>query len=224
MREADAFSRRLLVVAILATAIFLCLTFGVSQGLTDAFDRSMLLGLRSPTDVSDPLGPAWLESAIVSITALGSKTVLTSITWAAAGYFVFRRRFLSAVAFVIASSGGPTICNLVKDFIDRPRPDIALHLASVHTPGFPSGHATSAAAAYLALALLLSRDMEGRAAPYLLAAASFLVASIGLSRVYLGVHYPTDIAAGLALGTAWAALCVFTEGYLKPKFGGAPSY
>jgi undecaprenyl-diphosphatase len=173
-----------------------------------AFDRALLLALRNPADLTDPLGPHWLERAFSDITTLGGGTVLTLMTAAVIGFLLVDNKRAAAVLVCVSVSGGAVLSTLLKLVIARPRPDLVPHLVEVQTASFPSGHALLSAVVYLTLGALLSR-VEGpvRIKIYVLSVAIFLTFIIGVSRVYLGVHWPTDVLAGWCAGAAWATLC-----------------
>jgi undecaprenyl-diphosphatase len=180
----------------------------VLEGETHAFDRAVLLAFRNPLDPSDPIGPTWLEIMFRDITALGGTTVLTLMTIAVIGFLLIDGKRAAAVLVLVSVVGGVLLSSVLKFGIDRPRPDLVAHLVEVHTASFPSGHAMLSAVVYLTLGGLLSR-VEGprRIKIYVLSVAVTLTFLIGLSRVYLGVHWPTDVLAGWCAGAAWAVLC-----------------
>ena len=173
-----------------------------------AFDRAVLLALRNPADITDPLGPQWLEQTALQITALGSTTVLTIVTVIVAAWLLLVRQ-LGAAAFVtIAVVGGAALSNLVKYSFARVRPELVPHIDLVSGNSFPSGHALSSAVVYLTLGTLLTRLRPERGHKiFLLSVATILTLLIGITRVYLGVHWPTDVLAGWCLGATWAMLC-----------------
>lgn len=173
-----------------------------------AFDRVVLLAFRSSTDVSDPVGPSWLELVFLDITSLGGATVLSLMTAAVIGFLLVDEKRAAAVVVFASVGGGALLSILLKFMIDRARPDLVPHLAEAHTASFPSGHAMLSAVVYLTLGALLSR-VEGpaRVKIYVLTVAIFLTFVIGISRLYLGVHWPTDVLAGWCAGAAWATLC-----------------
>lgn len=175
---------------------------------THALDERLLLALRSPTNPSDPLGPQWVEELARDLTALGSVGVLALVTVGALMYLLLARHIRAAGFTLAATAGGMLLNNLLKLGFGRPRPDLVPHDAIVYTASFPSGHAMMAAITYLTLAAMLSRvEQRWHMKAYLLLAALFVTVVIGISRVYLGVHWPTDVLAGWAVGASWAALC-----------------
>jgi undecaprenyl-diphosphatase len=173
-----------------------------------AFDREILLVIRNPVDISDPIGPAWLEIMFRDITALGGATVLTLMTLAVTGFLLVDGKGAAALLVLASVGGGAALSTVLKLVFARPRPEIVPHLVEVHTASFPSGHAMLSAVVYLTLGALLSR-IEGpaRVKLYVLSVAIFLTFIIGVSRIYLGVHWPTDVLAGWCAGAAWAMLC-----------------
>ncbi|HEY4029795.1 MAG TPA: phosphatase PAP2 family protein [Caulobacteraceae bacterium] len=179
----------------------------VGEGDTRAFDRTILYALRTPGDLHRPIGPAWLNIAAMDVTSLGSVTVLGIIVVLVAGLFLSFRRWREALALLLASGGGLLITNLLKDWFQRDRPPAALHVVQAINASFPSGHATLSATVFLTLGALIAHFAERRRVRvYALAAAVILSVLVGCSRVYLGVHWPTDVLAGWCLGSAWALL------------------
>ncbi|HKR24583.1 MAG TPA: phosphatase PAP2 family protein [Allosphingosinicella sp.] len=186
---------------------FLRLGSEIMEGETFALDRWLLLALRSASDSSVPAGPGWLLEAMVDITALGGVSVLTVITIIAAGYLVAARKPATAAFLVAAVSGGAVASTLLKMVFARPRPDVVGHLVEVSSLSFPSGHAMNSAIVYLTLGALLARaEDDRRVRIYLIAVAVALTLVIGFTRVYLGVHWPSDVLAGWCVGAAWAVL------------------
>jgi undecaprenyl-diphosphatase len=200
----------LAALALAAAALwgFAELAGDVLEGDTRAFDERILLALRSAGDRSDPLGPGWLEELMRDVTALGSTGVLTFITLAVAGFLALDRKTHAAAFVVVAVGGGMLLSTLLKMGFDRPRPDLVPHGAVVYTASFPSGHSMLAAVTYLTLGALLARVQPRLVLKlYLLGLAVLLTVAVGASRVYLGVHWPTDVLAGWAVGAAWALSC-----------------
>ena len=177
----------------------------VGEGDTRAFDRTILYSLRTPGDPHRPIGPAWLNTAAVDVTSLGSTTVLAIIVVLVCGLFLSFRRWREALALLLASGGGLVITTLLKDLFQRDRPPAILHAVPAINASFPSGHAALSATVYLTLGALIAHFAERRRVRvYALAVAVILSLMVGCSRVYLGVHWPTDVLAGWCLGAAGA--------------------
>ena len=186
----------------------LLLTFGlitneVIEGSTSAFDRYVILSFRSAADSAEPIGPPWVKELARDITALGSLAVLGILSLAVVGYLLLTRQRAVACLVLAAVLGGIALNSLLKLGFARSRPDFIVPLAKVFTASFPSGHATSSAITYLTLAALLARTTPSRRLGiYFIVVAAALTVLVGVSRVYLGVHYPTDIFAGWCIGSA----------------------
>jgi undecaprenyl-diphosphatase len=174
---------------------------------THGFDSAVLTFLRMPEDTSTPIGPAWLLNAMTDITALGGYAVLTLLTITAALYRFLRNDRPAALIILGAVGSGALLGSLLKLGFARPRPDIVEHLTHAASSSFPSGHATLSAVAFLTLGALMARGQEdGKVKALILGGAILLTLLVGFSRIYLGVHWPTDVLAGWCLGAAWAAL------------------
>jgi len=180
----------------------------VVEGETSNLDRDLLLALRTPGDLSDPIGPLWVEEMGRDLTALGGVAVLTLTTMLTGLYFLLRHRIGSMLFLLSAVGGGIILSSIAKEFFDRPRPDLVPYGSLVHTASFPSGHSMIAAVAYLSLGILIARvQPQWRLKAFILFTAVVLTVLVGVSRVYLGVHWPTDVLAGWLAGAAWAAIC-----------------
>lgn len=180
----------------------------VTEGETAALDERLLLAMRVDGDPTDPIGPLWFEELARDVTALGGMGFLTILTLAAVGFLVLQRNGRLALYLAIAVSSGAALSTLFKSVFDRPRPDLVPHGQHVYTASFPSGHSMMAAVTlFTVAALLASAQPNLRLRAYLLGLATLLSIAVGLSRVYLGVHWPTDVLAGWTAGTAWALLC-----------------
>lgn len=202
------------VVVAVASCFFLLVAMVVSAG-TPSFDDAILRGLRSPDDPAMPIGPGWLTGTVRDVTALGGYTVLTLMSLAAAGYFAVRQKWAAAVR-VVAAAGGAAVCDAVKGVFARPRPAVVPHLDDVYTASFPSSHAAASAAVYLTLALVLA-GRRPRLRRYLLTVAVLSSLLVGFSRVFLGVHFPTDVLGGWAVGVGWAAACEMVAVWLRSR-------
>jgi undecaprenyl-diphosphatase len=190
----------------------------VLEGDTVTFDRTILLGLRNANDLSDPIGPPWLEEVGRDFTALGGHAVLTFVTLATLVYLVMTRKRHAALFVIAAIGGGMLLSTLLKLGFSRPRPDLVPHAARVYTASFPSGHAMLSAVTYLTLGALVARvQPQRRAKAFLIGLAVILTVLVGISRVYLGVHWPSDVLAGWCVGAAWASLCWFVALQLQRR-------
>ncbi|QDP20537.1 phosphatase PAP2 family protein [Sphingomonas xanthus] len=179
----------------------------VLEGDTHEIDRRLLLLFRETGDVTNLIGPDWFEEVVRDITALGSYSFIIILLIAATGYLLLVGKRRVALFLLVAEAGGMLLSNLLKTGFDRPRPDLE-HGARVFTSSFPSGHATLSAVTFLTLGALLTRTTPDRRVKlYFLTLAAVLTMLVGTSRVYLGVHYPSDVVAGWCIGSAWAALC-----------------
>lgn len=212
--------RVLLALLVIAAALwaFLGLADEVREGDQFRLDRVILLLFRDAADPSNPVGPPWLESAVRDVTALGGTVVIVLVSLAAVGYLALAGK-RGAALFVVASILGAMLLSFaIKAGIERPRPDLVPHGTAVYTASFPSGHATGAAATYLTLGALLARfQAHRRLKIFLLSFATILTVLIGLSRVYLGVHWPSDVLAGWTLGASWALLCWLVARWLQRR-------
>lgn len=197
-----------LPVVALGCLVFVEVASEVKEGDVEQIDRALLLALRSAGDLSDPIGPEWAEELGRDFTALGGVGVLTILTVAVVGYLLLVRKPHAAVFVAVSVVGAGFLSQGLKAVFDRTRPDLVSHLSYVTSSSFPSGHSMLAAAVYLTLGALLARMQTKLVAKaYLLLWASFIATLVGLSRVYVGVHWPTDVLAGWAAGAAWAATC-----------------
>jgi undecaprenyl-diphosphatase len=199
---------------------FVRLAGEVSDGDTKAFDVRILRAFRSADDPARPIGPAWVETALLDLTALGGSTVLGLMVIAVVGFLVLQERYRTALV-VAATSGSGELLNLVmKNLFLRPRPDVVPHLRDVVSSSFPSGHAMESAIIYLTLGAMLMRVAERRLTKlYCLGWALLLTFLVGISRVYLGVHYPTDVLAGWIMGFVWASICWLVAQRFEAKTG-----
>ncbi len=199
----------LLVVSILGYGFF-ALADEVGEGSTEALDRKLLLALRNPADLADPIGPPWLEEAMRDITGWGSVVTIVVLTLSVAAYLALTERRRIALFVLAAVGSGEGVSTLLKFVYHRPRPDLVPHGMEVFTASFPSGHAMMSAIAYLTLASLLARiERSRRVGIFVLLMGMAITVLVGISRVYLGVHWPSDVLAGWCVGAAWAALCWF---------------
>jgi undecaprenyl-diphosphatase len=180
----------------------------VFEGETESFDHWVLHQLRDPADPADAIGPPWVEEMARDATALGGVAWLTFTVGVVAVYLWLDGKPRLMGFTLAATIGGTLVSLLLKSLFDRPRPDLVPHLARVYTSSFPSGHSMLSAVVYLTLGSLLAAALPSHKLKlYVLSVAVLLTIFVGLSRIYLGVHYPTDVLAGWLAGLVWALLC-----------------
>lgn len=201
----------LVSVFIVATLLlmFALIAGQVMERSSTGLDRYIVLLFRGgPDNLSGPEGPPWVREMARDITSLGSIAVLGIVSLAVVAYLFLARSRAEALLVLVAVLGGVAINSFLKIQFARPRPDLFVPAAKVFTASFPSGHAAFSATTYMTLAALLARTTERhRLRFYFVGVAVILTLMIGVSRVYLGVHYPTDVLAGWCIGSAWALLC-----------------
>ena len=197
----------LAVIIVIAGALwaFVALAAEMIEGDLHSFDETVLLALRTPGDPTNPIGGPQVEVAMRDLTALGGVTVLTLISLSVMIFLILHRQRASALFLAAAILGGQGLSHLAKSGFSRPRPDLVPHGVDVVTASFPSGHSMMAAVTYLTLAVMLARtERHMRVRAFYIAVAALLTVLVGVSRVYLGVHWPSDVLAGWTLGAAWA--------------------
>ncbi|MGZ2504587.1 phosphatase PAP2 family protein [Rhizobium leguminosarum] len=200
----------LITLASIAGGLFVLqrLTSEVLEGETFRFDEAILLALRQQSELAVPIGPGWLTHAVGDITSLGGITVLSLMTILVTVYLLLDRRWPIAIFVFSSVLTGWLTSTLLKILVARPRPDIVPHLVEVSDLSFPSGHAMVSAVTYLTLGALLARTQRYPSTRiFVMGTGVFLAVIIGLSRIYLGVHYPTDVLAGWCAGALWALGC-----------------
>lgn len=187
---------------------FISLADEVLEGETRAIDRKVVRLMRQPDDPATPIGPAWAQELGRDATALGGHGFVILLTVGVIGFLALSGHQHTSIFMIVAVSGGYLISNLLKQVISRPRPDLVPHLSHVATSSFPSTHAMISAVVYLTLGTITATVVERqRLKWYVLSVAFALTFLVGVSRVYLGVHYPTDVLAGWTAGLVWALLC-----------------
>jgi undecaprenyl-diphosphatase len=212
----------IVALAVIAGGIlaFLRLADIVVDGETQAFDRALLMHFRDPVVPEVAPGPAWLPAVMRDITALGGVAALSLIVLFTATYFILVGKRGAALFVVAAVAGGTALSQGLKMLFDRPRPDLIPNAPIELTASFPSGHAMMSAVTYLTLGVLLTRlEAPRRVHAFFLVVAVIMTVLIGISRVYLGVHWPTDVLAGWCLGAAWALLCWLVALWLQRRGG-----
>lgn len=175
------------------------------EGDTHGFDKAILLSLRAPGDPANPIGGPFVEQTMIELTSFGDNAVLFVVTSAVALYLLLAGKRGLALLALGASISGAVLTTVLKGFFDRPRPDFVAHMIEATSASFPSGHAMMSAVVYLTLGGMLAAAQKARRLKaFALGFAILLTLVVGFTRVYLGVHYPTDVLAGWALGAAWA--------------------
>lgn len=201
-----------LVVAILGGLLFAWLAERVGSGGTLGFDDAVLTWMGAHQ-------VHWVQRGVLEITALGEGSVVIVITLALALILAVDRHRLAAFLLIVAAYGGLILNAALKHIFNRPRPHIFVWGTTVASTSFPSAHAMNAAILYLTVAFIISRlELRWWARVLTLLAAVVIVALICLSRLYLGVHYPTDVIGGLIIGVAWVGFCVSGVELLQSQF------
>lgn len=196
---------------------FALLADEVLEGGTQAFDQKVMLAFRHTADRT-LLGPPSVQEAARDITSLGGVAVLTLVTAIAAGFLALDGKKHMALFVCGSVLSGLAASSMLKDLFHRPRPDIVPYSAYFSGPSFPSGHSMMSAVTYLTLGALLARSQERkRLKAYFLLVAMLLTLAVGITRVYLGVHWPTDVFAGWTAGAVWALLCWLIAGALQKR-------
>jgi undecaprenyl-diphosphatase len=208
----------LLAVLVLAGGglLFLVIADAVRDAKTQSLDEAILRSLRRPDDPQKLIGPPWMGEVARDLTALGGVAVLGLVTVGVAGYLALVRAYGALCLVLAATLGALLLSSLLKHAVHRPRPELVPHLSSVYTSSFPSGHSMLSSAVYLTLGALLARlTRRTWLKVYFVGGALLVTFLVGCSRVYMGVHYPTDVLAGWCVGLSWALLCWLVAGYLQ---------
>ncbi len=206
------------LVVVAGTWGFIALADVVGEGRTQSFDEAVIRALRRPDNLAIPIGPDWVTEVARDMTALGGVAVLVLVTLIASGSLFLERKYAGGCFLLAAVIGGLILSSVLKASFDRPRPEIVPHLSDVYTTSFPSGHSMMSAIVYLTLGALLSQLVaRERLKFYFLAIALLLTGLVGISRVYMGVHYPTDVLAGWMAGLVWASVCLLAVRKLQRR-------
>ncbi|MBU0860127.1 MAG: phosphatase PAP2 family protein [Alphaproteobacteria bacterium] len=179
----------------------------VMEGDTHALDQYVLMLFRDPQNINDTVGPHWVAEMMRDFSALGGFTVLTMVTIAVAVYFFVAKKAGKAWYMLMAVGTGTLLTNILKAGFDRPRPNLSLLDTYTYTSSFPSGHSMMAAVVYLTLGGLLAQSQQQKRMKFYIFGMALVTAFlVGISRVFLGAHWVSDVAAGWMAGLAWALL------------------
>ena len=202
----------------LAIWMFAWVAEEVGEQEHQALEEKLMIALRHPENPAIPNGPAWLEQVAIDISALGGATVIILLSFLVIGHMLLRQRWRRALLLVVTIAGGHLLSHTLKGAFNRARPDVVPHLAHVDSMSFPSGHSLSSSVVYLTIGALLAQAAPRRREKiYLIGIAFGLTFIIGASRVFLGVHYPSDVLAGWSAGTAWALMCWMIASRLRGR-------
>ncbi len=212
LRDADL--RLFAELAALGVLIMLFLWLGdeVAELDLQAFDERILLAVRSAPD--DPVGPPWVEAMMLNFSALGSGTIIGLFSTLAVIALLLARRARYAILVGVSAAATAGLMTALKLLYERPRPSVVSHIDLPHGLSFPSGHSMMSTALYLTLGVLLARVLpQGPLRVFSVVVSVFLAVLIGSTRVYLGVHYPTDVLAGWTGGL----ICALISGIVARK-------
>lgn len=198
--------------------IFAELASEVLEGETQRFDEGVLRVLREPGDPHEPVGPEWLEAFFLDVTALGGVSVVALFSLVVAGWLLLQRRLFYTTLVAISFTGAALVTAILKAAFGRERPPLEFQAVKVNLLSFPSGHSFMSAVVFLTLGVLLAHATPQRALKvYIVAVAVVLTGLVGLSRIYLGVHYPTDVLGGWCAGIVWAMACLLIAHLLRGR-------
>lgn len=190
----------------------------VVAGRTHEADTAILMALREGEDADNPLGPPWVEEMMRDITSLAGTGILILIVTAVTCFYLVQGRYKEMLVLLTAVVGAYLLSYTLKGLFDRPRPQFIPEGNYVYTASFPSGHALLAATTYLTLGIILSQLMpRRRLKAFVLLLAFFIMILVGFTRVYLGVHWPTDVLAGWMIGGVWALICWLVVRWLRRR-------
>lgn len=204
--SSSAMRRAAWILLCCGLGVFFTVAFLVMNDLTDEIDRQIILTMRNSSDLSDAGGPVWFQETAAELTALGGYPILILISIFVVIALLIGRKASAAFFLSVTLISGSVVSSLLKLLFNRPRPDLVDHLDKTFTSSFPSAHAMVSMIAWLTLAAVAVRFMKSRPLRiYVLWGAVTIALMIGMTRVYLGVHWPSDVIAGWAMGLTWAS-------------------
>lgn len=194
---------------------FALLTMRVFGGSTESVDEAIMLFMREADDIHTPWGPGWFEELVRDYTALGGIPILMAFTFFVTCYLAMEKKYHAAIYVIATALSVLLVSTLLKELFDRARPDLVEAGTRVYTSSFPSAHAMMSTCMYLTFGVLLAHYETRRGKKVIvLVFSALIILAVGLSRIYLGVHWPTDILAGWTAGAIWALLCWIIYRYL----------
>lgn len=199
----------------------IALADGVQEGATQETDMALLMLLREGEDANNPIGPPWVENLMRDYTALGGTAFLVLMVTAVTIYYLIQGRYKEMMFLLVAVIGAYLISDILKGYFDRPRPEFVPPGSYRYSASFPSGHALLAATTYLTLGTIVSQlATRNRMKAFIFLLSTFIMVLVGFTRMYLGVHYPTDVLAGWAIGSVWAMVCWLPFRWLRHREAG----
>lgn len=212
-----------LLLVLVGSWAFIELAEDMLEGDTQRFDEWILHALRRPGSPDEPIGPSWLHYFFLNVTALGSGAIAVLVSLMVMGALAIQRRRFSIALLTVSLTGAGALTSTLKQFFARPRPPLEYRTVEALEASFPSGHSFIAAVLYLTIGALLTGIAPTRRMKiYIMSMAALLVVLVGMSRVYLGVHYATDVLGGWCAGIIWATACsvaahLLRTGYRRPS-------
>jgi undecaprenyl-diphosphatase len=208
-----------LSIVLLGTWAFLALAHEMRAGATQELDERVMKAVRRADEPGVPVGPAWVQDTARDVTALGGYSVLILLVAMTVGFLALHGKRGEMRFLLAAAVSGYVVGMLLKAYFVRPRPTVVPQLEIAYQTSFPSGHSMMSAIIYLTIGALLTQFAGNlpRFRTYFLVCALFLTGIVGISRVYLGVHYPTDVLAGWTAGLVWANLCALIAARLQRR-------
>lgn len=201
-----------------AAVFFTVVAAAVQAGWMDGFDRWVLSSLRAEAIEQVQGGSHWMVETMRDITSLASVALIILVAVLTLAYLLLRRAWQTSIIMIILLAATQTTVTVLKQCFARPRPDLITHGDHVFTLSFPSGHASMAAAVYLTLGWVGMRlhDQRRMVVFFWLTSVLFL-GLVGFSRIYLGVHWTSDVLAGWSVGVFWACLCSLLNQWLDQR-------